>query len=397
MNKTCQAESAKASCPACKHDASYLGSWLYSGLNDSVFNYTAFYFSCNYCGMLFIDNITEDQLTAFYSNECDYAQKDHFDANHPKNVSKFEHYHAALAGLEVSGKTISDVGCGRGGFIRWLAHQDSTLDCVGVDIDLASLPTKDFQATNLRFENGFVNNLPFENGSVDVITCFHVLEHLKHLDKALSEIARTLKDSGYLLLEVPDAERYEEFLTGPDYWFAIREHINHFTPEALSCALESAGFEICEIKRGVLPTPEFEYPSLMIMAKKASVEQMSFEHKPFNKSSLLPGVFKKAQLALIEQADRIKNRVGDSQTVLWGCSNEFYSLVPLLLKHSIDVLICDASRKKQQARYQQLPIHDPKQAPTTGKLVVVPYLYSEVIYNAAIQLGWQPDAIYLVN
>lgn len=48
-----------------------------------------------------------------------------------------------------------------------------------------------------------ITNLPFENESFDFVFASHVLEHIKDDNKALSEIARTLKHGGIAVLPVP--------------------------------------------------------------------------------------------------------------------------------------------------------------------------------------------------
>ena len=58
------------SCPTCLSESSFLAEWQYSGLNESVFNYTANYYFCSNCGLVFSSNITDEQLRKFYALEC---------------------------------------------------------------------------------------------------------------------------------------------------------------------------------------------------------------------------------------------------------------------------------------------------------------------------------------
>lgn len=66
------------SCPTCLSESSFLAEWQYSGLNESVFNYTANYYFCSNCGLVFSSNITDEQLGKFYALECSYSSKAHF-------------------------------------------------------------------------------------------------------------------------------------------------------------------------------------------------------------------------------------------------------------------------------------------------------------------------------
>ena len=79
-------------CPACGEKSLYLMQWEHSGLNDSIFNYTADLFECPYCGLVYIANITDDRLSLFYAKECSYFEKTHFDISAPENIQKYKCY-----------------------------------------------------------------------------------------------------------------------------------------------------------------------------------------------------------------------------------------------------------------------------------------------------------------
>ena len=48
-----------------------------------------------------------------------------------------------------------------------------------------------------------IANLPFENDSVDAVICEHVLEHVKDVEKVVSEIRRVLKPGGIIYAVTP--------------------------------------------------------------------------------------------------------------------------------------------------------------------------------------------------
>lgn len=55
---------------------------------------------------------------------------------------------------------------------------------------------------------GNAENMPFEDESVDVIISNAVLEHVKNLNKVLSEIQRVLKPNGLVYIEIPFIQHY---------------------------------------------------------------------------------------------------------------------------------------------------------------------------------------------
>ena len=84
-------------------------------------------------------------------------------------------------------------------------------------------------------EMDFVSNpLPLANASVDVITCFHSLEHWHHSPKPLfREIIRVLKPGGYLIIATPNAANIRKrvyVLFGRNIWSPLGEWYHEGEP-----------------------------------------------------------------------------------------------------------------------------------------------------------------------
>jgi 2-polyprenyl-3-methyl-5-hydroxy-6-metoxy-1,4-benzoquinol methylase len=85
--------------------------------------------------------------------------------------------------------------------------------------------------------------------SFEVITLWHVLEHLPNLNSSMSQFFKLLKDTGTLVIAVPninsyDAKKYQQ------YWAAydVPRHLWHFSPNTVSLLAEQCGFQIIDIK-----------------------------------------------------------------------------------------------------------------------------------------------------
>lgn len=85
--------------------------------------------------------------------------------------------------------------------------------CVSLDINknaakLGKILSKRRSLNNkLEFVIASATNLPFRSCSLDLITCFSVLDHLPNKDDvclAVREFARVVKDSGYVAITVPN-------------------------------------------------------------------------------------------------------------------------------------------------------------------------------------------------
>ncbi len=91
-------------------------------------------------------------------------------------------------------------------------------------------------------------NLP-EN-QFNVITLWHVLEHVHDLDKVMKKINSLLITSGSLIIAVPnyqstDAKHYREFWAAYD----VPRHLYHFSSKSVSFLLTRNGFKLIEKRR----------------------------------------------------------------------------------------------------------------------------------------------------
>jgi 2-polyprenyl-3-methyl-5-hydroxy-6-metoxy-1,4-benzoquinol methylase len=379
-------------CPACRQSSERLVDWQFSGVNESVFNYTAEFFHCLNCGLVYIDNICDEQLTRFYSEECSYFENAHFDIYAPGNISKYSFYHNILVKNGMANVPVTDVGCGRGGYLLWLNANGWQADCLGVDLDTKSIPFEGQPEIerwySVRFQQGGARSLPCSTASQQLMTYFHVFEHIRDTDSVLDEAHRVLAPNGKILIEVPDAENYSKQPIGSAFWIGIREHVYHFSARALIAALKRHGFTIVTVQRTMAPTPDFDYPSLILLAKHGGAGD-EFDCAPG--TDIAPFV-RSSRKALLKQAEQIIALAGNhSPITFWGCSTELWSLLPLL--GNLDFRLCDASHVKQQCRYQGRRIHDPNHIKPEGILIVAPYLHADSIEQAAIVHGWAKEAI----
>ena len=105
------------------------------------------------------------------------------------------------AGLD--GLRVLDIGCG-GGF---LAEEFAALGCqvTGVDPSAASIGTARAHAAGLGlgidYRVGAGEELPVADAAFDVACCCDVLEHVRDLDRVISETARVLKPGGLYLFD----------------------------------------------------------------------------------------------------------------------------------------------------------------------------------------------------
>jgi SAM-dependent methyltransferase len=93
-----------------------------------------------------------------------------------------------------------DMACGDGGHRPYMWRGDRT---IGVDIDQPSLERHRRRYPDAIALRGDCYHLPFRDGVFDRVLNIYNLEHLVHLDFALEEARRVLKDDGTFMVSVP--------------------------------------------------------------------------------------------------------------------------------------------------------------------------------------------------
>lgn len=86
------------------------------------------------------------------------------------------------------------------------------------------------------------------NGQYDVITMWHVLEHIEEIESTLQDVHHVLKQDGVIFVAVPnheshDAKHYREHWAGYD----VPRHLWHFSKTAIQRLFENHGLELQQI------------------------------------------------------------------------------------------------------------------------------------------------------
>lgn len=134
--------------------------------------------------------------------------------------------------------TVMDVGCYQGDFLRAFP---SSVARVGLDFDQAAIEI----AGTLDPEGIYVQG-DFEIGSwtvptPDLITMFHVIEHVRNPQKVLANLARASHRSTLLCIETPVIENT---VLDDVHGFFSPQHLTHFSRKSLHRLLSDSDWEI---------------------------------------------------------------------------------------------------------------------------------------------------------
>lgn len=127
-----------------------------------------------------------------------------------------------------------DLGCGTGEFLQEMRKAGWQVRGVERDFDAAMFAIRELK---LNVVAGTLETLPAAQDSFDVVTMWHVLEHLYHPHRTLIAIRDLLKPGGLLVIAVPNAESFDARCYRRN-WIAYDapRHLQHFSFAAL-CSL----------------------------------------------------------------------------------------------------------------------------------------------------------------
>jgi len=134
----------------------------------------------------------------------------------------------------VKGKTVLDIACGTGYGLSFLKSEAQSV--IGVDVDFQAIrEAKKECGERSSVLLGDGTKLPLADESFDVVTSFETLEHLHQRSLFLSELNRSLKRDGILILSTPNANYTNPVNGKPMNPF----HIFEYNPEELKAELEN--------------------------------------------------------------------------------------------------------------------------------------------------------------
>jgi 2-polyprenyl-3-methyl-5-hydroxy-6-metoxy-1,4-benzoquinol methylase len=146
--------------------------------------------------------------------------------------------------LLAPGRTLLDVGCYEGSFLGKLP---AGIRGIGVDIDAPAVDRarQRWGGAGHRFVHADFETVELDE-RVDVITMFHVLEHLPHPVAVLRQLGRLAHPGTRLLVEVPVVENV---IFGDVCGFLTVQHLTHFSTGSLANTLAAAGWRLLSAER----------------------------------------------------------------------------------------------------------------------------------------------------
>ncbi len=137
-----------------------------------------------------------------------------------------------------------DIGSGTGHFLDFLQKKQWKVQGIEPDEEAAQFARENFKLKIASEEN--ISKL--SSHSFDVITMWHVLEHVHDLNQRMMDLQRLIKSKGLLVLALPNPDSYDSKYY-VKYWAAydLPRHLYHFRKSDVESLAKKYNFKIEKI------------------------------------------------------------------------------------------------------------------------------------------------------
>jgi len=190
-----------------------------------------------------------DKLSAYYESEDYISHTDSKRSIMDKAYQVIKNYSIKkkvkmINGLSGSKGRILDIGCGTGDLLSACEKNGWEINGVEPSDKARALAAKKISSKELLVSN--IDEVSNDSKDrYDVISMFHVLEHVPNLLEYVAKLKELLADDGSLIIAVPnyksyDATYYKEFWAAYD----VPRHLWHFSQDSIQHIFERINFKV---------------------------------------------------------------------------------------------------------------------------------------------------------
>lgn len=201
----------------------------------------------------------------------------------PCRVTYFQNLIKELA-IDPKGKTALEVGCGGGILTEEISKMG--FSTTGMDPSEQSLNTAINHAKtsglSIKYDKGTGEQLPYRNNSFDCVFCCDVLEHVRDLNKVISEISRVLKPQGIFFYDTLNRTFISKLVAIKIWqewkrWAFMPENLHvwemFIKPDEIKSVLSANGFD-WKAHRGT--QPNLSIPKMLSALRKRAKKEWTY-------------------------------------------------------------------------------------------------------------------------
>jgi len=150
---------------------------------------------------------------------------------------------------------LAELGCGIGETA--IAFQKAGYQVAAVEESEKAISFLRRHYPAIDWHNGDVLNfLASRRDAFDIVTMYHVLEHIPYPKHAVEQMVRALRPNGLIVVEVPDTSGGWARLKGPRWEYYLDHHVNYFDLKSLQRLFAGQGYCLAAVRKNY----HFSYP-----------------------------------------------------------------------------------------------------------------------------------------
>lgn len=229
------------SCPVCGKNTII----KYLDTKDYFFTQESFSLSkCESCEFVFTNPIPKE-LSKYYETE-EYL------SHNSKKGGVISKIYSSIRSINIKRKfdlvsnysskgSILDIGCGTGELLSYFKNENWKTTGIEPNENARNIAISENGIDVLNEDK--LSTLP--SNSFDVVSMWHVLEHVPDLNKRISEVSNLIKDDGTMIfalpnLNSPDAKKYGKHWSALD----VPRHLYHFTQSSFEKLITKHGLKL---------------------------------------------------------------------------------------------------------------------------------------------------------
>jgi 2-polyprenyl-3-methyl-5-hydroxy-6-metoxy-1,4-benzoquinol methylase len=217
---------------------------------------------CRACHLVFFSpRPSFEELTAFY-DAIEYRNGYGASAMAGLNFAqaRYQHLHQTIKRyapevLNFPHRNLLDVGCGKGDLLKIASNNQ--WDIAGIELSSLAVQQANALLGEPKVQVGDLQSINLSDSTYNLVTSYHVIEHLLDPIDNLVRIRQLLHSSGIAFIETPNIDSLGARVRGKKWSHIIPpEHINYFNSKSLAFALRKAGFQRYKIFTSAPPIIE---------------------------------------------------------------------------------------------------------------------------------------------
>ena len=235
-------------CPWCGSEDSHILLWI----RDEFLSHEEFQIhECPKCGLLFTEpRPSKEKIGEYYKSEEYYSHQENKKGLIPriyewvKSINLKGKCKIATEGL-TKGKVL-DIGCGVGDFLHVMESLGWETTGIEPSEEAQAIAKKRTKAELYSPED--IEILHDEN--FDLITMWHVLEHVDDLKTEIAHLQRLLKKGGRLVLALPNFKSYDaEFYKEKWAAYDVPRHLSHFCRKSIANIFKNSQLQLIKTNK----------------------------------------------------------------------------------------------------------------------------------------------------